>query len=107
VACERLADALGAQRPAAEGDHPRVVAGQQAQHDLLLTQAELALALAVEVVLQRLTELALELAVGVERLGPELRGHRARGAGLARPHEADEYERAGLGGHRLHSMRPS
>ena len=67
---------------------------EQPQHQLLLALAERGLALAVEERLDRLPELALELAVGVERLDAELGRHRARGARLAGAHEADEHERA-------------
>ena len=76
---------------------------EQLEHQLLLARAERLLALPVEEGLDRLAEPLLELAVGVERLGAELRGERAGAGGLPGAHEADEHE----GYARLQPMRSS
>jgi hypothetical protein len=116
VVAKRVADPLGAERAAAERDHVGAATPEQRKHDLLLARAERGLAVAVEVGLERLAKLALELTVGVERLGPELGGDGAGGGRLAGAHEADEHERAAarapaLGARaacqRLHPIRSS
>jgi hypothetical protein len=100
VAPERLAHGLRAERATAERHHARVGAPEQLEHHLLLARAEGGLALAVEEVLDRLAEPALELVVGVERLCVEPAGERPRCARLPGAHEADEHERTGPGGRR-------
>jgi hypothetical protein len=107
VTAERVADALRAERPAPERDDASVAAAQQCGHHLLLAPAEGRLAHAVEEGLDRLAQLAFELAVGIERHDLELGRHGAGGARLARPHEPDEYQgargplrRRSLGGRR-------
>jgi hypothetical protein len=108
VGAKRLAHPLGAQRAAAERHHPRVGGRQQAQRGLLLAFAERGLALALEELLDRLAELALELGVAVDRVHPQLGRNGFRGAGLAGAHEAHEHERAGgPARQRLHPMRSS
>ncbi len=92
VGTERLAHPLRAERAAAERHHRRVLARQQLEHQLLLARAKRMLALPVEERLDRLAEPPLELAVGVERLGAELRGERAGAGGLPGTHEAHEHE---------------
>ena len=92
-----VADALGPERPAAERHHPRARVRQQPQDDLLLARAEGRLALAVEEVGDRLAQLALDLAVRVERLHSQLGREHPRGARLPGAHEAHEHERAPLG----------
>ena len=93
----RLAHQLRAERPAAERHHSRARVREQPQDDLLLARAEGRLALAVEEVGDRLAQLALDLAIRVERLHSQLGREHPRGARLPRPHEADEHERASLG----------
>src|SRR3954451_23545822 len=98
VPSERLPDGIRANRAATQGQHGRLPPLQQAQHELLLARPEGGLSLAIEERLERLPELALELAVGVERLDAELRGDRPRRARLPGSHEADEHEGAPTGG---------
>ena len=100
---ERRAHAIRAERAAAQREHGGVRPREQLQHELLLAGAKRLLALPVEEGLDRLTEPLLELAVGVERLGAELRGERAGAGGLPGTHEADEHE----GDARLQPMRSS
>ena len=100
---ERLADALRADRPAAERDHLRAAVPEQLEHHLFLARAEGGLALTVEVRLDRLAEAVLDDAVGVDRLRAELGGERTGAARLARAHEADEDERVYAAP--LHPMR--
>jgi hypothetical protein len=100
---KRLAHRLGLHRAAAERHHGAAGAGQQLQHDLLLTRAEGGLALTVEERLDRLAEAPLELLVRVERRDAQLRGRRACRRGLAGAHEAHEHQGAlpGAGARRL------
>src|SRR4051812_27739231 len=91
---EGLSDGCGTERSAAQGDHARVRAGEQAEHHLLLARAKRLVALAIVELLDRLAELVLELVVGVERFRPELRRDAACRGRLAGTHEADEDERA-------------
>ncbi len=100
VAAQGLAHPLGTERAAAQRDHPRVRPAEQVEHDLFLARAKGSLTLAIEVALDRLSELAFKLAVGVERIDRELRCRDACGRGLAGAHEADEDERPRAGGRR-------
>jgi hypothetical protein len=106
VGLERPPHPLRSERPTAQGHHLGVLSLQQAARHVLFARAEGVLALAREERLERLAQLALELAVRVERLGPELRRQGADGGGLPRPHEADEDERRSPG-QRLHPIRSS
>ncbi len=106
---QRLAHALGREGAAADGDDSAVRAPvEQAQDDLLLASTECGLALALEVRLDRLAELGLDLAVGVERLGRKLGRDLTGGCRLAGSHEADEDECSPCAGDYLtHPMRSS
>jgi hypothetical protein len=107
VTGERLAHALGLERPAAERDHLGVAALQQLADHLGLARAELLFAVTVEERLDRLAEPLLELTVGVEGLGAQLGGQRPGAGRLPRAHEADQDDRAACGYARRHPMRSS
>jgi hypothetical protein len=92
VARERLADALGPDRAPAERQHRSILAREQLEDQLLLARPERVLALPVEERLDRLAEPPLELAVGVERLGADLRAERSGAGGLPGAHEAHQHE---------------
>jgi hypothetical protein len=92
VALERRAHALGAQRPAAQGDDAAVGRLEQRAGELLLGGAEGRLPVAREDVRDRRAELGLEQGVGIVGGDAERRGGRARRVRLARAHEADEDE---------------
>ena len=77
---QRVANALGEHRAAAQGHDSPGRSAQQLEHHLLLTRAEGGLALTVEEGVDRLPQAALQLAVGVERLHPHLGRGRARAA---------------------------
>ena len=93
MAAQGLADALGAQCSAAQGEHAHVVALEQLEHQALLGLAEGDLAVAIEPALDRLAQLALELVVGVERLHAQLGRDGSGRRRLPRTHEAREHER--------------
>ena len=89
---ERLAHALGLHGTTAQSDDPSVAAGQQLAHHLLLACAKGSLTVAIEVLLDRLAQRSLELAVGVDGARSQL-GRKGTGTGrLAGAHEADEDE---------------
>ena len=94
MAVERLADPLGEDAAAAERDRAAVGLLQQRADHLGLARAERVLAVLLEGLADRLAERLLHQLVDLGRLQPGLagRGERRR---LARPHEADEDERAG------------
>ena len=106
MAAQRLAHALGLHRPAAERDHRPLGPRQQLADHLFLARAKGGLALAVEELLDRLAQALLELAVGVERLHPQLGRERAGAGRLARTHESDENDHSVYDA-RLHPMRSS
>src|SRR6185503_17493294 len=82
-------------RAAAQGDHvARAGALEQLDAQRLLARAERRLAVAVELLLDRVAELLLEQPVGVQRARAEDRGDVAGGGRLAGAHEAEEDERA-------------
>ena len=95
MACQRLPDALGAKRPAPQGDD--LLPGsafEQLEHQGLLARPERRLALAVEERGDRLPQLAREQRVGVQRPAAERSGGLPGGGRLAGAHEADEHEGA-------------
>ena len=69
MAGEGIADRLGEDAAAAERDRAPAGALERREHGRLLAAAELGLALALEEGRDRLAELGLEQAVGVDRLG--------------------------------------
>ena len=98
---ESLTHPLRARGTTAQGHDPSARRPlEHGEHRLLLALAKGRLALAVEERVDRLAERRLELAVGVEGVHPQLGGNRARGARLARPHEAHEHQRAAARGGR-------
>ena len=105
---ERLAHPLGRHRPAAERQHRPWRRGEQLADERLLARPERGLALRGEHVLDPAARALLEDQVGVDRAGAERRRRRAGGRRLARPHEADEDERApAYDRRRFHPIRSS
>ena len=93
VAGQRLAHPGGQQRAPAQRQDAAAGRVEQLRHDALLALAERRLALAVEELRDRHTQLALDLPVRVHRRDAQHLRRRPGRGGLARPHEPDEDER--------------
>ena len=92
VSLHRFAHALGEHAATAGGDRLAIGLVEQRAHNLLLVQPERRLAVALEQLADRGPQLALDDAIGVDHVQPQLRRglHRLR---LAGSHEADEDDR--------------
>ncbi len=99
---QRGADLGGGDRPPAERQHGVAGFVQEPQRDLLLGGAKRPLPFPRENAGNRFAERALDLGVGVDRVGRERGGRGFGGGRLAGSHEADEHE---LLAHARHPIR--